>query len=154
MKKYIFIILLLQLLNACKPVKPISEELEIENRNDNIISFLVLNICNDSKTNKKTVKLINKSEAIGTFKKQQNAPSLNYLTIYSYSKKQIVDSLILEHPLYKHFEYLNDSNNFEVKDTIIDNSDFYIRLQNKCDEIKIFETINANSTKFINAIKN
>jgi hypothetical protein len=139
-------LLFFMILSSCSIMK----ESENYNKIDrNTIVFMVLNIRRDLIDNKHIIKLVSKTECNGKIKNQPKniLCSGNYLTIYQYNDKNIVDSIILEHPLYKHFEYLDDNDNFSVKDTIIDKADFFFRIQAESNttKLKILETLKNKS---------
>ena len=139
---------------SCHTSKPSTKNVESETKEPNVISFLMFNIHKDTINLANVVTLVKKIESNGKIKKQRNFLAKNYLTIYSYSGKQILDSLIIEHPLYKHLEYLDENKKFMVKDTVITSADFFVRLQGKYNELKIVETLKNKSAKELNIIKN
>ena len=139
---------------SCSFSKQNISSLENDKKEPNLITFLVLNIHRDTISSTNVVEFVSKIESTGKIKKQHIFTTENYLTIYSYSGKHIVDSLILEHPLYKHLEYVDENNNFAVKDTVINSAEFFVRVQGHFKEIKIFETLKNRSTKQLNTIKN
>jgi hypothetical protein len=147
------IFLSLLLMMSCSLSKQNKSSLENDKKEPNLISFLVLNIHMDTINSKNVVEFVSKKESIGVIKKQNSFPTNYYLTIYAYSGKHIIDSLILEHPLYKHIEYVDVNKNFAVMDTIINRAEFFVRLQGHFNEIKIFETLKNKSTQKLNTIK-
>lgn len=153
-----FFILALLLTISCR--LPLQNTTPIENKSTeqqdkdpNIISFLVLNIHTDSNKAKNIVTLISKKETNGILKKQQKVKDKNHLSIYAYSQNKLVDSTFIAHPLYRHLEYPDDNNQFSVLDTILNNADFFVRLKGKFDEVKIYETIKNKPTLHLNTLK-
>ena len=138
---------------SCSVSKQNKISLENDRRYPNLISFIVLKIHNDTISSTRVVKYISKKESTGEIKKQHTLPGKYYLTIYTYTGKHLVDSLILEHPLYKHIEYVDEHKKFAVKDTVINSAEFFVRLQGHFNEIKIFETIKNKSPQQLNSIK-
>ncbi len=125
--------------------------LQIDNKSDqSSINFILLSIKRDS-SNFSQIQLVSKSKVAGKLKYQpQNSYNGdNFLTIYLKNPKIIVDSITIEHPLKKHIEYLNESNNFAVLDTMVKKEEFFIRFEStsKIEQIIIFE-------KLHNQIKN
>lgn len=59
------------------------------------------------------------------------AHTMNYLTIAGYNDGKQIDSIIIEHPLYKHLEYLDGKNMLAAKDTVLQHAEFFVRLQAK-----------------------
>lgn len=138
---------------SCSVSKQNNSSLENDKKEPNLISFLVLSIHKDTISSTHVVEFVSKKENTGVIKKQNSFPTKYYLTIYAYSGKHIVDSLFLEHPLYKHIEYVDENKNFAVKDTIINRADFFVRLQGHFNEIRIFETLKNKSPQELNKIK-
>jgi hypothetical protein len=121
------------------------------------IVFAVLSISKNSANTKNTITLIRKTKSSGKMKKQNQSASHyeNYLSISVYENKALIDTLIIEHPLYKHFEYLDENNAFSTKDTVLDNAEFFIRFQTQghASEIKILEILKNKSKKELTTIK-
>jgi hypothetical protein len=147
------IFLSLLLTTSCSLSKQNKSSLDNDKKEPNLITFLVLNIHMDTIKSQNIVEFVSKKESTGVIKKQHSFPTKYYLTIYAYSGKHIIDSLILEHPLYKHIEYVDENKNFAVMDTIIKSAEFFVRLQGHFNEIKIFETLKNKSTQKLNTIK-
>lgn len=146
-------ILSMLLILSCHASKPDKKNVQNQNNEPNVISFLMFSIYKDTISSTNLVTLIKKTESAGKIKKQRNFLTKNYLTIYSYSGKIIVDSLLIEHPLYKHLEYVDANKNFVVKDTIINSADFFVRLQGKFNHLKIVETLQNKPAKELNLLK-
>lgn len=153
-KSLTLLILPLLLIMSCGVSKQNISSLENDKKELNLITFLVLNIHQDRMRSIHVVEFVSKKESTGEIKKQHIFTSENYLTVYAYSGKHIVDSLILEHPLYKHIEYVDENKKFAVMDTVINSADFFVRVQGQFDEIKIFETLKNKTTQQLNTIKN
>ena len=121
------------------------------------VIFVFLTIHKDSSDKKHIVEMVRKTESSGKIKKQfQNTfHSDNYLSIYVYNDKNLVDTMKIEHPLYKHFEYLDENNSLTAKDTVLDKADFFFRIQKQghSNEIRIFETLKNKPRKEISIIK-
>jgi D-alanyl-D-alanine carboxypeptidase len=128
-----------------------------ESEDKDSIVFVVLNIQKDPALDKSAIKLVNKTQTPGTIKKQNQElqSSKNYLSISVYNKKDLLDSIIIDHPLYKHIEYVNSEHVFETKDTILNQSEFFIRFHSKVNsiELRFIETINNLTSKDQTIIK-
>jgi hypothetical protein len=109
--------------------------------------FYMFNIHKDNNSSTNIIKLISKKEVAGKMKTESSNRSSNYLTLYLYSGKKLVDTVAIDHPLYKHYEYTDQNGAFTYKDTIIDNADFVLRAQRSITEIRIFETIKNQPKK-------
>lgn len=109
--------------------------------------FLVFTIHKNNNNSTNIVELVSKKEIVGKMKTESTNRSSNYLTLYLYSGKRLVDTVAIDHPLYKHYEYIGKNGTFAYKDTVIDNADFVIRTQKNINEIKIFETLKNQPKK-------
>jgi hypothetical protein len=123
--------------------------------NEKPIVFAVLKIKKDSATAKTNVGLVSIIETAGTVKAKKHNLYENYLTIFLYNNSKLVDSLTIEHPLFKHVEYLDDMNSFRAKEIELDSAEFFIRMQleRNSSEIRIFETLKNKSKEELNTIK-
>ncbi|TRX30624.1 hypothetical protein FNW52_19935 [Flavobacterium sp. ZT3R18] len=122
-------------------------ETETKEPEPNQSLFFVFNIHKDNNNSTNIVELVSKNEIIGKIKTESTNRSPNYLTLYLYSGKQLIDTVAMDHPLYKHYEYMSQDGTFSYKDTIINNADFVIRTQKNINEIKIFETLKNQPKK-------
>ncbi len=152
MKKCLGLILLL--LASCSVMR--DKDSNADARSSSIV-FVLMEMHRDTADGRNVIQLLSKTESNGSFK---NVPtgavvSENYLTVYVYRNNRLVDTLMLEHPLYKHFEYLDENNNFAVKDTVLDRADFFIRLQTRgsSNEIRVLETIKNKAGEELTTIK-
>lgn len=128
-----------------------------ENDEKNSVVFAVLNIQKDPVLEKSVIKLVSKTQTPGTIKKQNQQPHRGdtYLSISVYNKIELLDSMTIDHPLYKHLEYVTADHTFESRDTVLDQSEFFIRFQSKGNsvELRIKETINNQTGKDQSIIK-
>lgn len=142
MKSLLFLLILF---SCCRSA------LKNENIESDTIVFAVLNIHKNSTDSKSTIHLVSKTQTAGKLKTQNLNPvhTDNYLSVYVYNNKKLIDSMTIEHPLYKHIEYLTEDDTFAVKDTILDQSEFFIRFQTigKSNELRISETIKNKTAK-------
>ncbi len=127
---------------SCVPLKRTSNPV-ITPAEDKLM-FVVMAIEQNELEKKNNISFISKTPAQGRIKGQTRIPSTaNCLTIYHYSGKKLLDSLVLEHPLYKHFEYFNEQHQFAIKDTVLKREEFFFRiqLQGQQNSIKIVEKL-------------
>ncbi len=145
---YLFFLLFL----SCGITK---EKKTIENSEVSSIYFLNFNIKKEAITNK--IELISKKEVIGELKSknQKFYVGENYLSFLIYKGSKIIDSVKIEHPLYKHFEYVDELGNFNAKDSIINEAEFFIRIKttNETSQIRIIEKLADNPFIELNQIK-
>lgn len=116
-------------------------ETGVKETQSNLSWFYVFTIHKDNNSPTNIVTLVSKKEIAGKMKTESTHRSVNYLTLYLYSGKQLVDTISMDHPLYKHYEYADQNGTFKYKDTLINNADFVLRTQSDINEIKIFETL-------------
>lgn len=146
-EKYIILILLQILIQACGVSKNTSNlENKIKEPQSNISWFYVFNIYKDN-MDTNIVQLISKKEIDGKIKTESTSRSTNNLTFYLFSDKQLIDTVSIDHPLYKRYEYPNLDGSLKYKDTIINNADFVLRTQSDIDEIKVFESLKKEPKK-------
>ena len=122
-------------------------EPEIKEPEPNKSWFFVFNIRKDNTNSTNIVELVSKNEISGKIKTESTNRNPNYLTLYLYSGKQLIDTVAIDHPLYKHYEYIDQNGTFAFKDTIINNADFVLRTQKNISEIILFETLKNHPKK-------
>ncbi|MBC7425974.1 MAG: hypothetical protein H7321_05515 [Bacteroidia bacterium] len=153
-----FISLILITEVGCHSKKKAKEvEIPIQQTTSDRICFVVLKISKDSFSGNNNITLINKIESEGTMK---NTGSFTngagyYLTAEVSGTEGISATYTIDHPLYKHFEYTDENNNFKVKDTIAGSAEFFIRMQLNSNSklIKISELIKDQPKKELTEIK-
>ncbi len=120
------------------------------------IVFLVLRISKDSIQKKNVIEFVSKTKSEGKIKNdnQENLSYDNYLTIEVYEKDKRVNTIIMEHPLFKQVEYL-DGNTLSSKSVVLDKQEFFIRLQIKGEsaQIKVYETLKNTTQKELTTLK-
>ena len=148
-EKCIIIILFQVLIISCgiSNQNTSDSETKVKEPQSNLSWFYVFNIHKDNNSSTNIVELVSKNEIAGKMKTESTNRSVNYLTFYLYSGKQLVDTLSIDHPLYKHYEYVAQNGAFRLKDTLINNADFVLRTQRSINEIKIFETLKNQPKK-------
>lgn len=147
--------LLFFFLTSCNAPKEIDQQKPEVNpgTENNTLSFYFLNIHNDTLNGQHIVVLNKQKEAKGKLKKKTQITGRNYLILYGYKNGEIEDSLTIKHPLYKHFEYVGDDKHFKVKDTLLPQADFVVRMQGTFNKLKIFEKIGNKPLKELNTLK-
>ena len=94
---------------------------------------------------KNSVTLINQNIASGKIKKgsEMRADSENLLAFEVYQNNRLSQTILINHPLYKHVEYLDDDNHYKSKDIVSDQEEFFIRIQTNGEAatIKILENL-------------
>jgi hypothetical protein len=153
MKELILIFLMFELFSPYSVSGQGKTGLDSKSKEPNVLSFLVFNIHTDTSASKNVVTLISKKEAVGKAKRKNIDKDLNYLALYSYETGVLLDSIFIEHPLVKHIEYLNGNNAFATMDTVLNQTDFFIRVHGKCTEMRIFEKLKDKPLCYLNAIK-
>lgn len=152
--KKIIIFLLLLTATACKTSQDLTSEV---NNPEPKILFVGLKIIRNSLVQQSTLHLVKQTEGIGQLKKtnQTSIKYPNFLTLYAYQKEVLIDSVKIEHPLYKHFEFIDDQSKFNVKDTVIGEADFFVRFQatSKITEITVKENLFGKKAIMLNSIK-
>ncbi len=147
-----YFVFLLVLLTACT-FKKAQENDQLPNE-DKIV-FLVFKASRDASLANTQVQLIKKIETTGIIKKSEkrSEPGANYLKFVFYEDGYFYDSIKIEHPLFKHFEYLDEANKFAVKDTMVLESEFFHRFQlrNRKYVMQIFEIVNNQAPYAIKA---
>jgi hypothetical protein len=113
-----------------------SETLDNNLAINDTIAFLLFNIryTDKSKMNTSlTLKSITKNA--GKIKSNNTNADFqdNRLVFSFYNKNKIIDSLLLEHPLNKHVEFIDENNQFIAKKLQLDSTEFFIRIQLKED---------------------
>ncbi len=156
MKITLFIILSI-LFVSCNLYKESKNEAKnIQTNDTSNIYFLVFKISKDSISNKSKIELIKKTKIAGKLK-EMGEPSAyeNYLTIDIFQNKQVARTVTIEHPLYKHVEYIDENGNFVAKNLELKKADFFVRCQliGKLDEMKIYETLKSKAKKNLTTIK-
>jgi hypothetical protein len=142
------------LLTSCNVWK--ENESNKKTEGDSII-FLVLNIYRDSVGTNSVVELVSKTVTDGKIKNgnKNKIQFENYLSIDVYQGKTITDQMTIEHPLYKHFEYVNDSNSFTAIDTVLNHAAFFLRIHTSgnLNKIRVSETLKDKAKKELTVIK-
>lgn len=148
--KTIAALLLFQvLIIGCGASNNNNSNLETEDKEPepNLSYFFVFNIHKNNNNSANMVELVSKKEIAGKMKTESTKKGSNYLTLFLYSGKQLIDTVAIDHPLYKHYEYIGTNGTFAYKDTLLDNADFVIRTQKNINEIQIFETLKNQPKK-------
>lgn len=132
---------------SCAPGKPTDDQPETATASapDEIL-FLTFKIEKDSLAQQNKLTLMHKTKGVGKLKAQpEHAGTPNFLTVEVFQRGQLVKTFTLAHPLYKHVEYVNEHNHFAVKDAVVDQEEFFFRLQTKGNgySVRISETLKS-----------
>ena len=153
MRLRIFILLSI-ILTSCTSTK--TTESSIPNSSENAIYFLVFKISKDSLQEKSSIELVSTTKSIGKFKNDNldHIDSENYLTFDLYEQDQLINTILLEHPLYKNVEYV-EGNTFATKSIELNTEEFFVRIQMKgnSNKIKVSETLKDSIKKELLSIK-
>ena len=145
---------------ACGTSKPVAEkekEEAIKSVQEERIVFVNLKITVDSVLKRNRIDVIDKTVATGHLKNNGGGAirSNSYLTCIVYEDGQSNDTIMLQHPLYRVYEYMNEQQQLMLKETDEREATFSLRFQlrGKQAQLKILETIHGNSQKEIALIK-
>ncbi len=117
--------------------------------------FLVFKIRKNAGQDGSSIELLSKTQGAGKVKRSATPPPItnHLLTIDFYRKNKIVHAMIIEHPLYKHIEYTDETGKLASKDIELDEAEFFIRMPVQGDAVKISETIRPGAEKLLTKIK-
>lgn len=121
------------------------------------IFFVVLKISKDTVQGRNMVELVSKTKSAGQIKEenQSHVEAERFLTIDLYERNELVNTLVLAHPLYKNIEYF-DGVKLATKYVELDKEEFFIRFQmndGNANKIKISETLIGANPKELATIK-
>lgn len=151
------LLILSVLISACSSMKKSdNKHVEISQKQEDKIVFLVFKISNDSANDNRTVSLINQIETDGVFKENPNKFTYfpNQLTVEFLEENQVVKTIYLDHPLFIKSEY-NEGKEWKSKFVILQEAEFYFRFQKSQKEtiIKIYEQLQEKEKTEIYSIK-
>lgn len=140
------------LLGACTLAKPAGAPTD---EDGNSILFLVLRIRKDTGEAPAAVELLSKTISPGKFKPETPEPGRpeNYLTLYLYRNKKVVQTLLLPHPLYRHIEYSAADGSLAAKTVELPDAEFFVRLQLQGDAVVISETLGNRPQRRLTKLK-
>lgn len=143
-------------LSSCGSSKINDGTIENQSKVIDTLVFLVFRMHKDA-SGKNSLELISKTEKEGKMKEQTaiSADTENYLTIDLYHDNGVFKTIVQEHPLFKHVEYTDDSNQFISKNIEVEQDEFFFRIQKsaKYIQIKISETLKNKPKKELIALK-
>lgn len=159
MKRVFLFVLTVLSLTGCKSSKP--AVVADRSTNDEIaasdsIAFLIMTIAQNSATQKNEIIKQRIKVSAGTLKTEtHSAIAANQLKGYIWQGGVLRDSVIVNHPLYKHFEYFDDGGKATAKDTLVNKAEFFLRFQKPVAdaEIRLFEQIKNASPSHLITIK-
>lgn len=127
--------------------------------NQDMIVFFALRISKPSDSEKSTVDLISKHQSEGKIQNAYRASELeydNYLLIETRdSRDNCTNTIIMEHPLYKYVESVNDQKGqLSTRFVTLNRTEFLIRLQTKSSDTKVVisEILKKGEKQLINII--
>lgn len=162
--KVFFFLPLLLLLLACKTPRPtldtsesnaveISEADEPENK----IVFLIFNITKSSENNGSEISNYQLYETAGLVKDNlaENPPAEDFIMgILERGTQTASDTFYVEHPLYRHVEFVNEQQQLERKFIELDESEFFVRIQKEeFVELRLYEFIATAKNKKLGSFR-
>lgn len=146
---------------SCSSSKPVAEK-ETEAWDKEIpaserIVFINLKIATDSIEQVNRVTLLNKTITNGHLKNNDGGAirSTNVLTCILYEDGRSSDTVLLQHPLFRVYEYKNEKEQMMLKESNEKEATFFLRyqLKGKTAQLKILESIQGSNQKEIALIK-
>ena len=126
---------------------------------NNQIAFLNFIVDRQDENSKTSIRLVGTKFVPGQLKQSRkntnSLPGSDCLIIYQYYDEQLIDSQIVEHPLYKHVEGPQADSSFLSKTVILTHAEFFIRLavtHQKGNVIIIFEKLKNEPRVFVSRI--
>jgi hypothetical protein len=149
-----YVVFFLILLTSCVAKRAqVEKTIPLKDR----ILFLVFNASRDSSSSNTKINLIKQIESVGKLKqtKSHSEAGANYLLFQFFQKGNLLDTVKVEHPLVKHFEYQDERNQMAVKDTMILNCEFFHRFQlnNGKYKLHIYEMIYKKPPYFVTSFE-
>lgn len=120
------------------------------------IIFITMTMAQDPKTGNREIRVQDLLKTAGTLKPRPRKPlpSGPYLSCIFYSGPERLDSLHLEHPLFRQVEYVNAQHQLAQKAVKADQAEFFIRFrQGQADLLKIEEKMSSSTPKELITIK-
>lgn len=135
------------------PIKPVHAGSGEAVSRDSIL-FLSFKISRDSSAGISEVELMKRKVVAGKIKKNKHihADFKSALEMQFCDKKgNVIASQIIEHPLFKNIEYLNERNEYQMKFVVLKEAEFFIREQKASEywQIKIRESLNNSGFREI-----
>lgn len=145
------LLLMALFLLACHPAQPVAR-----NAVAGSLLFLTFRIKKaPDQAAGSVIGLLNKTTVAGKLKPEPPAPDFPgpRLRIDTYRKNKVVHTLFQEHPLYKRFEYADESGVLTAKNVELNEAEFFIRMPVQGDRIKISEIIPPAKEKALITVK-
>jgi hypothetical protein len=121
------------------------------------IMFINLIIRHDSISGNNKVEFLNKTISEGHLKSSEGGTIRggDFLTCILYEDSKSMDTVRLEHPLYRVYEYMNEKNEMKLKAHQKKEASFFLRYQwkGKQVQVKILETLQGRNEKEIALIQ-
>jgi hypothetical protein len=139
---------------SCAPQKPLTTTQE--EITDKIV-FMMFNIRHDSVRQKSIVTLLEQKPVAGTIKEKpqdEHRPD-NYLLAEVCRDTTVLQTIILEHPLYKQVEFINGEQQFAKKEVMLPQAEFFLRLQlrGRGLELRVSEVLHKKEKTQLNIFK-
>jgi len=157
-KAFLFMSVILSIiLSSCSLARRMESGKSNENQDGDAILFLVFKISNDSVQGKNAIELMSKTQSSGKIKNEPQLPTdlKDFLTIEIFEQNKRINVIIVEHPLHKHIEYVDDHGMLATKYVELKQAEFFIRFQMKGNpnKIKIWETLQNEGIRELDTFK-
>jgi hypothetical protein len=121
---------LLLLMASCKNYMP-NESVDKKRSDETQILFLVFKIQSEKSQNSRII-FVEGTVSSGKIKSHQIIKTLSsYLIVTLINDSTLLDSIQVEHPLYREAEYLNVNGALSRKSIIAENAEFFARFKNQ-----------------------
>jgi hypothetical protein len=142
----IVMLLLVLFLTSCSLLRRMENDSgKIQAQRSDVILFLVFKISKDSVQNKNVIEPVSQDQSPGQIKAEPDSPNEfeDYLTVEVFEQNRRANVIIVEHPLRKHIEYVDDHGMLASKLVELDQAEFFIRVQltGNSAKIRISETL-------------
>lgn len=158
-KMQMWVILLLSILLAsCSLSKKLGDnKTNQQSHHRDLIGFMVFKIEKDTIQKKNVIELVSKTISSGKIKSESESSIdfEDYLTIEIFDKSRLVNTIVIEHPLHKHVEYVDEDGKLATKLVDLDREEFFVRFQLSGDSntIRISETLKTLAKRELKTIR-
>ena len=154
----ILILSLSPVLWCCKAQQQ-SEGMESRIAPSSKILFINLKIRREKRNDTYKVSLINTKTVAGTFKEVRSDPDtagyLNYL-VCSFSEKEgtVLKTVIIEHPLFRRFEFENSDRQLVTRTVNLDSAEFSLRIicPARLNFLSVSQVINKGAKQYLGSL--
>ena len=156
-KIVLFLYFIIAIVTSCSLAKNSgSTNGSMQEINKSEIVFLVLRISKDSISGKNVIEFVSKTKSTGKIKNENNNHINydNYLTIEIYERNKLINTMVMDHPLFKRVEF-SKGDTLSSKNIELTKEEFFIRLQinNNSNTIKIIENLKNNIKNELTVLK-